>query len=158
MLQIDSTIDAKLIEALGRIVILWAYVEMLSGVVLAHLLRADDGAVHVVTQNVSHAAITDWVRTLVGIRYPDTPDRQAILDLLTDTETLRAQRNILVHGQWTAGPTNGCATVQTLKLERSEVLRTELQTCPDLEHLKEEIGDLVFRWNTLCAALKGTRV
>ena len=61
MLQIDSTIDAKLIEALGRIVILWAYVEMLSGVVLAHLPRADDGAVHVVTQNVSHAAITDCI-------------------------------------------------------------------------------------------------
>jgi hypothetical protein len=118
----------------GGIVILWAYVEQWLGGILGHLLESNPALFHVVTNGVSNSTVVDWLRTLIRAHeYPDEPPRE-IMDLLTTVDELRAERNALVHGLWKFGEP-GTALVQTIKLERSEIIKHEIVTLADLDEL-----------------------
>lgn len=135
-------LDPPLLQALGKIVYHWAYVEMLEGAFLAHLLNADQGLTHVVTQNVSGATLTDWLRTLVQIRFKDDETRARISDLLSRIDTARGERNAFVHGLWTQGDDRSLAEVTTIKWDRAEVMRHEVVSANDLDGFVEEIGEI----------------
>lgn len=149
----NPTIPPPLLEWLGRIIVTWSYIEMLSGNYLAHLMRAEIGAFQVVAHGVSHATIVNWIRTIAEIGYNETPAKTAILELLTETDALRAERNSLVHGQWMPHAEPGTATVQTANLERRRIVNTEFVTGASLEHLREIISDCLADWQNLCAAV-----
>ena len=70
----DSAVRAGLMERLGGVVILFAYVEQWLNEFLAHLLEGNSALMHAVTANVSSATVTNWCRTLLP-RAP--PSRRA---------------------------------------------------------------------------------
>lgn len=132
----------RLVEGLGLVVSRWAYVEWIEGDFLAYLLGADPGRSHVVSKNVSGASVTDWLRTLTPFQFTH-PETQAFLASLFDRiDKARSERNTLVHGLWSAGPEPKTANVMTVKLERVELMRTELVALDDLQSLLAEITDI----------------
>jgi hypothetical protein len=57
-------------------------------------------------------------------------------------KTASEDRNAYVHGVWQNGPEPKTATVQTVRLNRAEIVRDELVTCADLTDLAAEIEDI----------------
>ncbi len=136
-------ISPSLLQTLGRIITRWAYVEMILGEFLAALLRADRGALHVITANVSSATIEDWLRTLIPIRFAEAATQVRLNAILNEVAELRAERNALVHGQWQPGPEPNTAKVQSVNLARSEIVLTRLVTASDLQELAERISEIL---------------
>jgi hypothetical protein len=64
----DFAVRAGLMERLGGVVILFAYVEQWLNEFLAHLLEGNSALMHAVTANVSSATVTNWCRTLLRVR------------------------------------------------------------------------------------------
>lgn len=145
--QETRQIEAELLERLGRVVIGWARVERLvADLFSATLIKSDagqpvdPGSLIIVTQNVSLATLTAWIRTMIEVR--QTPDETAleIREMLNEVDELRAERNALVHGLWgTDKSLPGTVMVQTTRLERREMIRDELVTAKDLDHLDNGI-------------------
>jgi len=135
-------IDPQLLQRLGMVVSRWAYVEALEGEFLAFLAHADPGAMYVLTQSVTGATLTDWLRILAPIRltHPDTTER--LKALFTRIDETRSERNVLVHGLCRPGPEPGTLLTQTVKWERAEVVREELMTAPDLDDLIQRIHEI----------------
>jgi hypothetical protein len=137
----DQPDDDGVMTALGGIVMLWAYVDEWLGALAGHLLEANPALFHIVSNNVSASTVTDWLRTLLHAHaHPDGADR-ADLDLLTVIDGLRAERNALMHGLWQPGIEPGIWTVQTIRLERAEIIKKEVVTFADLEELKVAITE-----------------
>jgi hypothetical protein len=137
-------IDAELMRRLGRIVSHWSYVEQLEASLLAFLLNAEPGLMHVVTASASGNTLTGWLRTLTQIRFAES-DRPKMADLLMHIDEVRAQRNAYVHGLWIPGPEPQTAVVTTIRWERVEVIKHELVTGADLNGLLEEIEHIYRR-------------
>jgi hypothetical protein len=130
-----SAEDDGIMGALGAVVMLWACVDEWLGALAGHLLEANPGLFHVVSNNVSASTVTDWLRTLLHAHeHPDGADK-ADLDLLATVDGLRAERNALIHGLWQPGIESGIWTVQTIRLERAEIIKNEVVTLADLEEL-----------------------
>jgi hypothetical protein len=127
-------LDPAMYERIGRIASEWAYIEMLLGEALAHFCDADPGSMYVITQNVSAATVTDWLRTLVSIRVHDASWQQVILKLLKEVDAAREDRNIIVHGVWRGHETPGFGWVRTMRWERQEVTRDELWSLADIDY------------------------
>jgi hypothetical protein len=136
----SNEIDPALLERLGRVVYQWAFVEMVQGMFLAFLLHADQGLVHMVTTNISGTTLTDWIRTLVPIRFKDATTQENIRDLLRRIDEARAERNTLVHGMWSVGNAPRTVFVSTIGWERAEVMTNRLIRVDDFDGLLEEIG------------------
>jgi hypothetical protein len=143
-LSLHDNIDPALTRALGVIVQHWAYVEHMEEGLLAYLIKADPGLALVVTKNVSGSTLTDWIRTMVEVRFEDESTRSNFHKLLSRIDAARAERNIYVHGLWTKGDPPSLAVVTTVKWDRSEVLRDEVIGSDDLHSLLEEI-DQIYR-------------
>jgi hypothetical protein len=139
----DSAVRAGLMERLGGVVILFAYVEQWLNEFLAHLLEGNSALMHTVTANVSSATVTNWCRTLLRVHHhPDEPPAD-IMELLDTIDGLRGERNALVHGLWRFGEPGipGTAIVQTIKLDRSPVVNQQVVTLADLHELTLAIGE-----------------
>ena len=108
----------------------------------AFLLHADPGLSHVVTANVSGSTMTDWIRTLVPIRFTNAETQDNIRDLLNRVDETRAERNAFVHGIWTAGPEPGTAFVSTIRWDRREIMTNRLVGADDLSGLLEGIREV----------------
>jgi len=126
---------SPLLAVLGLIVSRWAYIDFLMGEFLGFLLQANPALMYVITGNVSASTISDWIRTLLAIRYMPNEPPEDIMSLLNIIDELRAERNTVVHGLWERGNVPGTALVQTVRWERAEVLKTELTTKGDLKEL-----------------------
>ena len=137
------SVHPSLSEGLGMIVQRWAYVEALEGEFLAFLVGAKHGNLYAITQASSGKAITSWLRTLTEIKIAHEESRVKLICLFTRIDELRAERNALVHGLWSAAPEAQAATVQTVNLARSHLIITSVVTCPDLQHLLEDIGEVI---------------
>lgn len=120
-------------QRIGKVAIEWAWIEILLGEMLSHFCRADPGAMYVITQTVSAATITSWLRTLTQIQVHDGDSAKVISDLLNDVDDARSERNTIVHGIWWAADDPGFAWVQTARWEREEVTRSELWSIGDLD-------------------------
>lgn len=93
--------------------------------------------------------ITNWIRTLVPVKFSNPETVATILELLDRLEKVRAERNTLVHGLWRNGREPGTADVQTFRWERHEVVQTHLVTRADLDDLIHEIRGIIEELGTL---------
>jgi hypothetical protein len=125
--------------ALGDIVMAWSRVEALIAEFLSFLLKADHGAMYVLNQDIASGTQMKWVKTLAADRFTH-PNTQANLKILFDRiDGARGERNAYIHGVWAPGLEPGTARVQTVKLDRAEVIREDLVTAPDLNDLFSDI-------------------
>ena len=132
-------LDPALMEALGNLVSGWSFVEAMLNEFLAFLLGADKGYAYILTQSVSNSTVTDWIKTGVTLRDFGDHASNEITMLLQRIEGVRAERNALVHGTWNEGPEPNTAMVQTVRLERRDIIVRQLVTVPDLHELINEI-------------------
>jgi len=130
-------------QRLGLIIMRWASVEALEAEFLAFLTNATPGFLYVITQNISGATITDWLRTLVSLRFHERESLEKLGQLFTMINSARAERNALAHGLWTKGVTPETAIVHTVKLERLEIVKQEVVTLADLNDLASHITEII---------------
>ncbi len=143
----NKILDAKepspeIHQRIGKVASEWAWVEHLLAEMLAHFCRADHGAMYVITQNVSAATVTGWLRTLTEIQVKDVASAKVILDLLSEVDDARAERNTIIHGTWTSSDDPSAAFVRTFKWERQEVSRSELWSIDDLDDLLNRLTNI----------------
>ena len=156
MARTYQKLDPIMLERLGLVVIQWAQIEAHIAALLSWLLRADPGGMFLVTSSVSSSTQTGWVRTLVA----DTlsgDGKANVLSLLDEVDELRAERNGLVHGVWNGGSQPQTAEVDTVRIDRAEILKTELVTVADLDDLSVRLQNAAqhfFELNTGLARLR----
>jgi len=144
--------DKEIYARIGMVASEWSYVELLLDEMLSHYCQADPGSMYVITRTVANASIIGWLRTLLEIKVKDLNTRDVITDLLNDIDAAREERNVIVHGNWTAHPDPGFGWVQTFNWERAEVVRNTLCSVADLDaqiaelqRLQGELGTLGLR-------------
>lgn len=133
---------AMLVERLGAIVYRWAYVEYFEGDLLAYIMDADPGRMHAITKSVSSSSITGWLRLLAPFQFTHPETQAKLADLFDRIDRARAERNVYVHGLWSAGPEPATADVMTIRWERAEIMKRELVTASDLDALLADIGEI----------------
>jgi hypothetical protein len=133
------TLPPEITQGLGEIVIAWARVEALLAEFLSFLLEADPGSMYVLNQDISSSTQLKWIRTLAGMRFADENTVSNLAILFDRIDSVRGERNTYVHGVWGTSTEPSAATVQTVKLDRAELVRTELVTGPDLSDVFNEI-------------------
>lgn len=140
-----QSVDNEVYIRIGRVAAEWSYVEMLLSEMLAHFCHADPGSMYVITQDVSIASVTSWLRTLTEIQVKEPGSRKVLIDLLNEIDDVRARRNIVVHGAWSGHDTPGFAFVSTIRWSRSEVARSEMWSTDDFGDLLVDMADLQTR-------------
>jgi hypothetical protein len=143
-------------QSLADVIIEWAKVEAMMAEFLSYLLNADAGAMYVLNQDVSSATQLKWIRALAADKFTD-PNTQANLKILFDRiDVARVERNGYVHGVWSEGNSedlDSTAFVQTVKLDRVEMVRSELVTRADLNDLFREVQSIRIELDTLADKL-----
>ena len=111
---------------------------------LETFLCADQAGMTIITNNIAISVQSKWMRALTA-RHPHEADHnERVVELLNRVDDLRSERNEYIHGMWT---TAGCepktALVETVNLERNEIIKTRLVTPQDLNNLVIDIDDWV---------------
>jgi len=140
--QPPALVEPELLVGLGTVVSRWSYVDMFMAEFLSFLLQANPGFMYVVTANVSASTVSDWIRTLLQARHIPNEPPEEIMSLLVDIDRIRGERNALVHGLWRPHVT-GSALVQTVRWNRSEIVKDEVVTRADLDDLITNIGEVM---------------
>jgi hypothetical protein len=139
-------IDPALLLRLGRFVVYWAVLEDLVGDLFAATVSADPGNLRVVTQNVSSATLTEWIKTTIRFRPTPEPSLADVEQLTNEIDDLRAERNALVHGLWgTAEGHPSVALIQTIRIGRRTPGRDWAVTAADLDACIHECLQLTSR-------------
>jgi hypothetical protein len=137
-------LDPDLARRIGQIVYRWSSLEYLISMLLATLLKADHGGMMVITNSIAIGTQTKWIRALLSGHPQEEAEGQMVTELLERADTLRTERNELIHGIW---DTTNCeprtALVQTVNLERAEIIRTRLVGVDDLDDLVIEIDQWI---------------
>ena len=131
-----SVIEADLTSSLGQIAINTAVIEEWLGHILATLIDADPGGLHVVTNDMSVGTIIQSIKTVISIFEPTRPEMSELRELIEDADEIRIERNEFVHGIW--DQTNcapGSALVQLTNWKKAEVTRERLVTTAELHEL-----------------------
>lgn len=135
-------IEPELYEGLGRIVVVWSCIEALLAEFLSYLIPADPGGMYVLNQSVSTDMKLKWIRSLSEIRIEDPELLTQIEEILTRLDDARQQRNAYVHGVWGTKCPAGSVIIQSVNLNRSEVIREELATAADFDDLVVHLVNL----------------
>jgi hypothetical protein len=101
----------------------------------------------VISQNVSASTVTGWIRVLLQIPAVQATGIGDLSELLTEIDDVRAERNALAHGLWYPSPET--AQVQTVRWDRTEVIKTTVVTIGDLDDLLRRIEDIVRKLRVL---------
>lgn len=135
-------IEAELLQKLGKLITSWAVVDQYIAHLFIGMVEGEPGSMYVVTENVSYNTISDWIGTLLDARSIEPAEyANKIREALQEASELRGQRNALVHGLWSTGHSEpGSVMVQTIRLERAEVVKGELVTGADLDELIDLIS------------------
>jgi len=137
-------VDSELSSPLGQIIVRWSTLEYLLSLLLGTFLNADQAGMMVITNNIAVSVQSKWMRALMAAHEHEAEHNKRVAALLTRADDLRAERNEFVHGTWT---TVGCepktALVETVNLERNEIIRTRLVTPQDLNELVVDIDDWI---------------
>lgn len=136
--NIKFEFPAEIRQTLGDIVIAWSRIEGLIAELLTFLLKADTASMYVLNQDIASGTQIKWIRVLAEKNFHDEGLTQ-LNDLLGRIDGARSERNAYVHGLWAPGPTEGTACIQTVKLDRTEIIKTELVTVSDLNELFRDI-------------------
>jgi len=137
-----AQISDELMVLLGKIVVKFAYLEMMVSDLFVHMTKGEPAAMVVVTSNASQNAISGWIRTLLDLLEQQPEWSNDCRKTLTEIDEVRRERNNLIHGHWTPNETGSTALVHTARLERSEVLRSELVTALDLNDTLNNIQNV----------------
>jgi hypothetical protein len=133
-------VDPELCSCLGQIIIAWSTVEYLVSILLGTFLSADLGGMMVITNNIAVSTQSKWLRALMATHEHEAEHNTRVINLLNRADDLRSERNEFVHGTWS---TIGCepktALVETVNLERAEIIKSRLVTLSDLKELRAEI-------------------
>jgi hypothetical protein len=141
--------------ALGDIIIVWSRTEALIAEFLSFLLKADQGAMYVLNQDIASGTQMKWVKLLAADKFTNANTQANLQILFARIDAARGERNAYVHGVWAPGPSRDTACVQTIKMDRAERIRDELVTAPDLHDLLSEIESI---GDELAAILKALKV
>jgi hypothetical protein len=143
-------VDAEMAGALGQIVIRWSTVEYLIALLLGTFLNADQGAMMVITNNIAVSTQAKWLRALMASHDHEAQHNERVVELLTRADELRSERNEFVHGQWN---TTGCepktSLIETVNLDRAEIIKSRLVTLHDLNDLRIDIETWIDDYVTL---------
>jgi hypothetical protein len=134
-----TIVDPALTERLGQIVIRFSSLEYWITLLLATFLQADHGGMMLVTTNVAVSQQTKWIRGILTLHHREAEQSKEVIALLDRADEIRGERNELAHGVWEDGPEPRTALVQTVGLDRPEIIRTRLVTFDDLNQLTIEI-------------------
>lgn len=146
---LDFSMSGPLMETFGRFVTQWSILDRLIGYAFVSVAKADSVYSLVFTQSIMASTIQGWLRTTANLHYAQHPDLAAFNEVLVEIDELRADRNALVHGLWKRGVEPNTAIVQTIRLERSEIVKSELLTVADVEQLVSDTINLIARFNDL---------
>lgn len=128
-------IEPELLQRLGLVVVRWSGLEKWVSELFSFMMKASPGLMYVVTESISQNTLTGWIRTLLDIMETPPAIEAELRDVLNDIDEIRSERNALVHGLWsTTGPADS-VIVQTVRLERREMVRSEVVTAADLDDL-----------------------
>lgn len=131
--------NARMYEYLGRICASWSIVETHLGALLAFMMESNPSYMFVITESVAGATITNWVRILCETQITDHSIKTKMQSLLKEVTDIRSERNSLVHGLWEAGPETDTALVQTVRMDRNEILKEVLFTPADFDEILDRI-------------------
>lgn len=144
------TVDPELTSRLGQIAINWSIIEEWLGHLLANLIDADPGGLHVLTNNMGASNVIKSIQTVISIFEPKEPNLALVRELIAEADKLREERNILVHGLWDATDTDaGSAFVDTAGWNRAEIIHSRLVTTRDLDEFLVDLQDWVNDFVTL---------
>jgi hypothetical protein len=111
---------------------------------LGTLVFADLAGIQVVTTNIAVSAQTKWIKALMSVNQPTAEHKDRVEALLSRADDLRIERNEFIHGHW---DTTDCepktAIIQTINLDRNEIIRERLVTKKDLSDLVTDIEDWI---------------
>jgi hypothetical protein len=137
-------VDPELALPLGQIIIHWATLEYLLSMLLGTFLFADQGGMLVITNNVAVSVQSKWLRALMARHEHEAEHNRRVVELLNRADQLRSERNDYVHGIWN---TEGCqpktALVETVNLDRKEIIKSRLVTPKDMNDLVVDIDDWI---------------
>ena len=108
---------------------------------------------YVLNQDTGTGTQIKWLRTLIETRVGEETARATLKLLFDNADNLRIERNAYVHGIWNKGAEPLTATVQTVKLNRAALVRTELVTVPDLNEFLGELLRMASELHTIGKAL-----
>jgi len=143
-------VDSELCLSLGQIVIRWSTVEYLIALLLGTFLSADQGGMMVITNSVAVSTQSKWLRALMASHEHEAHSNTPVVKLLDRADELRSERNEFIHGMWdTTGCQSKTALIQTVNLDRAEIIKTRLVTLKDLNDLRIDIEAWIDDYVTL---------
>jgi hypothetical protein len=133
-------VPAELCLRLGQIVTRWTMVEKMVSLLLGTTLLADQAALSVLSNSISISTQSKWIKVLLSNPGTDQAHSNLVIDLLSRADDLRQERNELVHGVWDS---TSCepqtSLVETINIDRTEIIRSRLVTAHDLDDLLRDI-------------------
>ncbi len=126
--------DDAICLRIGKVVTQWMALEKSISLLLGTLLMAEQGAMFVVTTRTQLSTQIKWMRALLNSHDHEAEQSKPVLELLSQAEELRQERNEFIHGTWdTSGCEAGTCIVSTTNLDRNEIIRSRLVTSHDLD-------------------------
>jgi hypothetical protein len=147
--RIELGIDDALLTRLGRVVVLWGYVEMLLSRLLAQLCEADPAALLCVVGDLSGEALIRNVARLVQLRLPREAQAPPQL-LLADADALRREYELMARGLWDRGRDPGTAMLAAPHPLRRELVRHTVVAEAELAEVEDHAHQIVGELTRLC--------
>jgi hypothetical protein len=142
---LELGIDDTLLIRLGRVVVLWGYVEMLLGRLLAQLCGAEPGPLLCVVGDLTGEALIRNCARLAQLKL-SSDAQEPVQELLADADGLRRTYEMLVHGQWDRAAAPGAAVLAAPHPARRELMRrvliAEAELAETEDHARQMISDL----------------
>ena len=145
-------IDDALLLRLGRVVVLWGYVQMLLGRLLAQLCGAEAGALQCVAGDLTGEALIVNCARLVQLKLPPEAQPPA-QELLADADGLRRTYEMLTRGLWDRATAPGAAVLATPHPVRRATIRQVLIAEAELAETEDHAHQMVKALTHLCLQL-----
>jgi hypothetical protein len=146
---LELGIDDALFIRLGRAVVLWGYVEMLLGRLLAHLCGGEPAALLSVAADLGGEGLINNCSRLLRLKLG--PELQPpAQELLADADRLRREVEMLTHGLWDRGAAPGAAILAAPHPARREVMRHVVITEAELAETEAHARQMVEELTRLC--------
>ena len=149
---LELGIDDALLLRLGRVVVLWSYVQMLLGRLLAQLCGAEAGPLLCVAGDLTGEALIVNCARLVQLKLPPEAQPPA-QELLADADGLRRTYEMLTRGLWDRGAALGAAVLATPHPARRGMIRHVLIAEAELAETEDHARHMVGELTRLCLQL-----
>lgn len=114
-----ATLSERHLEAFGRIITLYAFVEVGLKVTLTAMLRSD--YVHLMTAPYSSSVLQSVAVAITVMHFSDDdPDRKVLLELLDRYARHATLRNHIAHAMWTKGTRAGAVRPVYMRVQHGK--------------------------------------